>query len=157
MVCIATKNEGSHLRLTFQEYISIKIHKTDLNLTSFIKSRLETFNLAPEQNLIMMLLWEKDGLTQNQLVEKLSKDKTNIARMASNLEKKGFVKRICPSCDRRSLELHLTSAGKELGQKVIPIIEEFNDIVCKGISEEDLLSFERILSKINNNVLNHCD
>ncbi|MYL65677.1 MarR family transcriptional regulator [Bacillus hwajinpoensis] len=142
------------MKLSFQEYISIQIHKTDLNLTSFIKQKLEGFNLAPEQNLIMLLLWEKDGLTQNQIAQKLGKDKTNIARMATNLEKKGFIKRITPSNDRRSLQLYLTSAGKELGEKVLPISEEFDEIVCNGISKDELQEFERILSKINENVQN---
>ncbi|OIK12992.1 MarR family transcriptional regulator [Bacillus sp. MUM 116] len=142
------------MNLFLRDYIGIKIHKTDLNLTSLIKSKLEHYNLAPEQNLIMMLLWEKDGLTQNQLGEILNKDKTNIARMASNLEAKGFIKRVCNQCDRRSLELHLTACGKELGKQIIPITEELNEIICKGISKEDLETLERILSKINENVQN---
>ncbi|WP_442600157.1 MarR family winged helix-turn-helix transcriptional regulator [Neobacillus sp. D3-1R] len=142
------------MKLTLTEYISIKLHKTDLMLTSFIKSKLDPFNLAPEQNLIMMLLWEKDGLTQNQLVESLNKDKTNIARMASNLENKGFIKRVNCDEDRRAVRLYLTKAGKELGEKVIPIAEEFNDIICHGISKEELVVMEKVLSKMNSNVQN---
>jgi MarR family transcriptional regulator, organic hydroperoxide resistance regulator len=140
------------VNIKFQDYISIKIHKTDLNLTSYIKSKLEEFNLAPEQNLVMMLLWEKDGMTQNQLAEKLGKDKTNIARMASSLEKKGFIKRMSCKNDRRSLELYLTETGKKLGCKVLPIAEEFNEIVCKNISKEEIEELERLLLKINANV-----
>jgi MarR family transcriptional regulator, organic hydroperoxide resistance regulator len=140
------------MKLTFQDYISIKIHKTDLNLTSYIKSRLDEFNLAPEQNLVMMLLWEKDGMTQNQIAERLGKDKTNLARMASSLEKKGFIKRTNCQDDRRSLKLYLTETGKDLGERVVPIAEEFNDIVCKGISEQELSELERVLTKINTNV-----
>ncbi|ARK32721.1 MarR family winged helix-turn-helix transcriptional regulator [Halalkalibacter krulwichiae] len=140
------------MKFTFQDYISIKLHRTDLYLTSLIKAKLEPFNLAPEQNLIMMLLWEKDGLTQNYLVEKLDKDKTNIARMASSLEKKGFVKRIhCPN-DRRSIRLYLTPCGEKLGEQVLPITEQFNETVCKGFSREELLQLERLLEKMNDNV-----
>ncbi|WP_102348202.1 MarR family transcriptional regulator [Bacillus sp. Marseille-P3661] len=140
------------MKLTFHDIISIKIHKTDLFLTSLVKNKLEPFNIAPEQNLIMMLLWEQDGLSQNQLVEKLDKDKTNIARMAASLEQKGFVKRMnCPN-DRRSVKLYLTNSGKELGKEIIPIIEEFNDIVCNGLSSEELVELERLLSKITKNV-----
>jgi MarR family transcriptional regulator, organic hydroperoxide resistance regulator len=142
-----------NLKLSFQDYISIKIHKTDLLLTSFIKARLDPFNLAPEQNLIMMLLWEKDGLTQNQLVDKLNKDKTNIARMASNLEKKGFVKRVECQEDRRAVKLFLTERGNELGASIVPILEEFNSAVTNGISEIERKELERLLSKINHNVL----
>lgn len=136
----------------FQDYISIKIHKTDLNLTSCIKARLEEFNLAPEQNLVMMLLWEKDGLTQNQLAEKLGKDKTNLARMASSLEKKGFIKRTSCQDDRRSLKVYLTETGKKLGERVLPIAEEFNEIVRQDISQEEIAELERLLAKVNANV-----
>ncbi|MBM7659902.1 DNA-binding MarR family transcriptional regulator [Bacillus mesophilus] len=140
------------MKLSLHDYISIKLHQTDLNLTSFIKSKLEPYNIAPEQNLIMMLLWEKDGLTQNQLVESLDKDKTNIARMASNLEQKGFIKRINCDHDRRSVRLYLTQKGKELGEEIIPIAEAFNEIVCHDITKKELIEFERILSKMNRNV-----
>ncbi|TDL34216.1 MarR family transcriptional regulator [Jeotgalibacillus sp. S-D1] len=140
------------MNLSFQDYISIKIHKTDLLLTGFIKTKLEAYNLAPEQNLIMMLLWEKDGLTQNQLVQKLTKDKTNIARMASNLEQKGFIYRSHCDEDKRVIRLFLTPVGKQLGEEVIPVAEAFNKTVCTGLTKEELIELERLLSKISANV-----
>jgi len=140
------------MKLTFKDYISIKLHKADLNMTNFIKSKLEPYNLAPEQNLIMMLLWEQEGLTQNQLVEYLSKDKTNIARMTSSLEKKGFIQKIHCNDDRRSVKLYLTEEGKNLSKMVLPIAEKFNEVVTDGITKEELAQLEQILAKINQNV-----
>ncbi len=113
------------------EYISIFIHQTDLTLTSYIKKQLAPYNLAPEQNLVMMLLWEKDGLTQNEIAELLVKDKTNVARMLFNLEQKGFIRRACPKNDRRSLIVYLTEEGKQLGNHIIPLTEKFNELVKK--------------------------
>jgi MarR family transcriptional regulator, organic hydroperoxide resistance regulator len=140
------------LKLSLDDYISIFIHQTDLTLTNYVKSKLTPFNLAPEQNLIMMLLWERDGINQNDIAERLKKDKTNIARMAFNLEQKGFIRRISGEPDRRSLRIYLTQKGKELGDYVIPLTEEFNDMVCSGISEEELLEVRRILAKMCSNV-----
>ena len=140
------------MRLSLNDYISIVIHQTDLSLTSYVKMKLAPLNIAPEQNLIMMLLWEKDGRTQNEIAEKLYKDKTNIARMASNLESKGFIRRVPSKEDRRSLKLYLTDKGKELGHNVIPIAEEFNRQVCDGITDEELKELRRILSKMCDNV-----
>lgn len=140
------------LKFSFQDYISIFIHQTDLTLTNYIKNKLAPTNLAPEQNLIMMLLWEKDGLNQNEIAEKLRKDKTNIARMVYNLEQKGFIRRVCGEQDRRSLFVYLTDKGKELGNYVIPIAEEFNDLVCHGVTQEELIELRRILSKMCANV-----
>lgn len=140
------------MKLSLDDYISIFIHQTDLTLTNYVKSKLTPFNLAPEQNLIMMLLWERDGINQNDIAERLKKDKTNIARMAFNLEQKGFIRRISGEPDRRSLRIYLTQKGKELGDYVIPLTEEFNDMVCSGISEEELLEVRRILAKMCSNV-----
>ncbi|MGP4075523.1 MarR family winged helix-turn-helix transcriptional regulator [Halobacillus sp. K22] len=139
------------MKLSFEDYISIKIHRTDLKLTSYIKSMLEPYNLAPEQNLIMMLLWEEDGLNQKQLAMKLNKDKTNIARMASNLEKKGFVTRSYSCEDRRSLELYLTETGSELREEVLPVTEEFNKIATGNLTGEEKEQLAQLLNKIERN------
>ena len=139
------------MKLSFEDYISIKIHRTDLKLTNYIKSRLEPYNLAPEQNLIMMLLWEEDGLNQRQISRKLNKDKTNIARMASNLESKGFITRNYSSEDRRSLELYLTPTGSELREEILPVTEEFNKIATKNLTSREKEQLEHLLSKIDRN------
>ncbi|RXT03620.1 MarR family transcriptional regulator [Ammoniphilus sp. CFH 90114] len=140
------------MRLSLNDYISIFIHQTDLTLTNHVKGKLAPFNLAPEQNLILMLLWEKDGMNQQELADKLQKDKTNIARMVLNLEQKGFIRRISGEHDRRSLRVFLTEEGKELGDHIIPIAEAFNSQVCKGISKEELQEVRRILSKMCANI-----
>ncbi len=140
-----------YLKMPLDDYISIFIHQADLSLTNYVKSKLAPFNLAPEQNLVMMILWEKDGLTQNEIGEKLNKDKTNIARMVFNLEQKGFIRRVNEN-DRRSLRVYLTEKGQELGHQVIPIAEEFNRLVCAGITSEELMEFKRILTKMCSNV-----
>ncbi|PLT28129.1 MarR family winged helix-turn-helix transcriptional regulator [Peribacillus deserti] len=140
------------MKLSWGDYISIAIHQTDLTLTSYIKNKLAPFNLAPEQNLILMLLWERDGLAQNDIAEKLDKDKTNIARMVLNLEKKGFIKRTISQYDRRSLIVKLTQEGKALGDKIIPLTEEFNQLVTKGITEKEIEELGRILTKMRMNV-----
>ncbi|MFC4322537.1 MarR family winged helix-turn-helix transcriptional regulator [Litchfieldia salsa] len=137
------------------DYIGILIHHTDLALTSYVKAKLEPLNIAPEQNLIMLLLLEKNGLTQNEIAQKLNKDKTNIARMISNLEKKGFIRRHVNEVDRRSLNVYLTDCGEKLGEKLYPIAREHNQVVCSGISEEELLIVQKVLMKMRRNVENN--
>ncbi|MFC5651039.1 MarR family winged helix-turn-helix transcriptional regulator [Paenibacillus solisilvae] len=100
----------------------------------------------------MMVLWEKDGLTQIEIAEKLFKDKTNIARMALNLEQKGFIRRISPENDRRSLLVYLTKEGQQLRSEIIPMAEKINDLFIQGISDDELNEMKRILSKICSNL-----
>jgi DNA-binding MarR family transcriptional regulator len=128
------------------------IHQTDLTLTSYIKAKLAPLNIAPEQNLILLLLWEKDGLSQNEIAKRLDKDKTNIARMLSNLEKKELIRRHINETDGRSFNVYLTEKGINSGEQVYPIIEEFNRIVCSGITSEELQIVNEVLLKIQQNV-----
>ena len=140
------------MKISFNDYISIMIHQTDLTLTSYIKAKLAPLNIAPEQNLILLLLWDKDGLSQNEIAKKLEKDKTNITRMLSNLEKKGFIKRRCNEIDGRSFNIFLTEEGKKMGEHIHPITEEFNRIVCSGISEQEMDTVKEVLKKMRENV-----
>ncbi|KKI93584.1 MarR family transcriptional regulator [Bacillus sp. SA1-12] len=140
------------MNLALDDYISIYIHQSDLIFTSYIKSKLAPFNLAPEQNLIMMLLWKQDGLSQNEVAEKLDKDKTNIARMSQGLEQKGFIDRVNCAKDRRIQRLYLTEAGRQLSQQIIPIAESFHETLCKNISEEELRQLRNILSRMRENL-----
>lgn len=141
-----------NLNVSLDEYISIYIHQTDLLITSEVKSRLAPFNIAPEQNLVMMLLWKKDGLSQQEIAEKLKKDKTNIARMLLNLEQKGLIRRVCCQHDRRSLKVFLTEKGENLKEIIIPIAKEINKQIYKGISEEELQTVRAVLSKMRENL-----
>lgn len=140
------------MKISFNDYISIMIHQTDLTLTRFVKAKLDPLNIAPEQNLILLLLWEKDGLSQNEIAKRLVKDKTNIARMLNSLEKKGYIHRKINKIDGRSFNVYLTESGKELSELVYPIIEEINRVVCSGITMEELQTVDNVLFKIRRNV-----
>ncbi len=140
------------MKISMDDYISILIHQTDLALTSYIKAKLAHLNIAPEQNLILILLWEKDGLSQNEIAKRLNKDKTNIARMICSLEKKELISRKVNEKDCRSFNVYLTAKGISLGEKVYPITEEFNRIVCSGITNEELQMVNNILLKMQRNV-----
>ena len=137
---------------SFDDYMAIFIHQSDLLIEEGIKKKLATFNLAPQQSLIIILLWKKDGINQNEIAEKLNKDKTNIARMISNLEKKGFIRREKGGEDWRSLSVYLTDEGKQLSQNLRPMIEDFNNKLCKGVSSEEILGFKKVFKKMRSNI-----
>jgi DNA-binding MarR family transcriptional regulator len=84
--------------------------------------------------------------------KRLDKDKTNIARMLSNLEKKELIRRHINETDGRSFKVYLTEKGIKLGEQVYPITEEFNRIVCSGITSEELQIVNEVLLKMQQNV-----
>lgn len=137
--------------MSLDEQIGILVRNAHLSISSYVKKQLEPFNLAPEQNLIMMMLWEKDGISPNELSTKLNKDKANIARMISSLEKKGYIKKIEDPSDKRTFKVHLTEDGKKLECIVLPILKKTSETVLNGITEEQLIELRNLISKMINN------
>ncbi|MED3552052.1 MarR family transcriptional regulator [Cytobacillus praedii] len=132
--------------------IGVFIHAIDLEITNYVNNRLASYKLTSEQNLIMAILWEQEGISQNEISAKLNKDKASIARMVSALEKKGYISReVCPS-DRRSVEIYLTAEGRELGSEVIPINKEILQVITRGMTIEDISELHTLLTKIRDNV-----
>ncbi|WP_322907658.1 MarR family transcriptional regulator [Paenibacillus campi] len=130
---------------------TVFIRDVQLAIAGYIKQKLAPFNLAPEQTFVMMLLWKKDGLTQNEIGERLGKDKTNITRMLSNLENKGFIRKITCTDDRRCFKIYLTPAGAKLEPAVCEIMEEAGRNLMDGIAEDERVVLHRLLSRIKQN------
>ncbi|MET3290012.1 UNVERIFIED_CONTAM: DNA-binding MarR family transcriptional regulator [Brevibacillus sp. OAP136] len=110
------------------------------------------FDITVDQWEILVILWEKEGITQKDLAERLYKDQTNIARMLFKLEKKGFVDRVTHETDRRALRVYLTAKGREIREEILtPSIEAYKKTI-EGLSEEEVETFRRILAVMYNNL-----
>ncbi len=137
---------------TISDQFSIIIHRTDLLFTRYATEKLSPLDIAPEQNLVVLLLAERSPQTQSELGAAVNKDKTNMTRLLAALERKGLVRRSSPSGDRRSLLVHLTPAGTELARNTAPIAARFQDLLTQNIPEADLLTFTRTLEAMNTNL-----
>ena len=58
-------------------------------------------NINPEQWTVLLSLWEKDGVTQQELCNETSKDKPSMTRLINNMEKMHLVVRIASKTDKR--------------------------------------------------------
>jgi MarR family transcriptional regulator, organic hydroperoxide resistance regulator len=151
--CVNNECEEGENLLNLEENIGILVRNAHLNISNYVKKQLEPFHLAPEQNLIMMMLWKKDGISPNEFSFKLNKDKANIARMIASLEKKGYITKEDDPSDKRTFKVHLTEEGKHLESLVLPVLRKTNQTVMNGISEEQLVELQNLISKMINNSL----
>ncbi|GMX64012.1 MULTISPECIES: MarR family winged helix-turn-helix transcriptional regulator [Paenibacillus] len=138
--------------MELEKYIGVIVHRADLKLNNYYQKVVNPFDITVDQWEILVILWEKEGITQKELAERLYKDQTNIARMLFKLEKKGFVHRVTHETDRRSLRVYLTPKGREIKEEILaPSIEAYKKTV-EGLSEEEVETFRRILAVMYNNV-----
>ena len=63
--------------------------------------RQNGMEITPEQWTVLLFLWEKDGVTQQELCNATFKDKPSMTRLIDNMERQHQVVRISDKKDRR--------------------------------------------------------
>lgn len=122
------------------------LNRTFLSYTT--KSLLDK-DLSYSDSIFLVNIGAKEGITQKELSNNLAIDKAAIARSVKSMHKKGFVKTIPSTSDRRAKELYLTESGERLYQLLLQINRLWIDYALDGLSEDEVKTFCRILDKIS--------
>jgi len=77
-------------------------------------------DLTPSQFGILDALFHLGPLCQGEVSAKLLKSTGNVTLVLDNLEKRGLVRRVRETEDRRMVKIYLTPAGEDLIRRIIP-------------------------------------
>lgn len=77
---------------------------------------------------------------------------SSSGRLIDRLERDDLIERKKSDSDRRIINIQLTKKGYEMIFKLKPYGEKFNDDLIRGIEEEDLIIYEKVLNKMLSNV-----
>ncbi len=113
------------------------------------------FEITPEQFILLDTLLENEGeenLYQRQLGVILGKDRANVARLIAILEKKGLVEKNSDSNGRQINRINVTKKGREIRNKIYPVISEIRKSYLDEIDFDELRKCLDTLNKIKNNI-----
>ncbi|HZG74119.1 MAG TPA: MarR family transcriptional regulator [Chondromyces sp.] len=79
-------------------------------------------------------------------------EKPTVTRTINRLEELGYVEQV-PSKDKREKKMQLTGLGEKVYKEVRVTIDQFEEDILKGISEEEQLDTIRIMAEIRNNLI----
>ncbi|MCW7508413.1 MarR family transcriptional regulator [Leptospira levettii] len=135
-------------------YLGIHLSETLLQMRKFLANEFETNRVGMrfEEWIQLIPLMEKESLNQKTLSDRLAKDKTTISRLVDSWVKKGWVKRIQSNEDKRSFSLKLTTKGKSIWEKGIPVVKEADLVFKKNLSEENEKELFVTLFKIQTSI-----
>lgn len=92
-------------------------------------------------------------ITPAQVAEILRYDPATVSRSIKKLEKEGFIHRSDNGKDKRSIRLHLSDKGAELGREYTEAISvEFSRLESEllyGLSDEEKAAFLNVMVKIS--------
>ena len=132
-------------------YISrIKQINTRLLNKLLVQKNITAFN--GEQGRILHVLWENDGISNQELSKKSGLAMSSLTTMLERMEeKKLLIRKDCPKDKRRCL-LFLTEHANSLKKEYDEISEKMTRLFFEGISEVERLAFEKTLENVLHNL-----
>lgn len=110
--------------------------------------RQNGLDITPEQWTVLIYLWEKDGVTQQELCNATYKDKPSMTRLLDNMERRHLVVRIADRKDRRINLIHLTKDGRQLEEQARQASNQALHEALQGVTQEELNVGQNLLRKI---------
>ena len=132
-------------------YISrIKQINTRLLNKLLAQKNITAFN--GEQGRILHVLWENDGISNQELSKKSGLAMSSLTTMLERMEEKNLLTRKgCPK-DKRKCLLFLTEHANSLKKEYDEISDKMTKLSFEGISEDERLTFEKTLENILHNL-----
>ena len=107
--------------LLLDNQVCFALYSASLAMTKLYKPLLDELGLTYPQYLVMLVLWEGDGLMVSELGERLSLDSGTLTPLLKRLESAGLVSRMRAVEDERRVHIHLTAAGRRLKQRAAKV------------------------------------
>jgi len=106
---------NSPLQLDTQ--LCFSLYSAQLAMTKVYRKLLSDLGLTYPQYLVMLVLWEGDGVTVSQIGERLFLDSATLTPLLKRLEAAGLVQRQRATEDERQVVVSLTAEGRALKRK----------------------------------------
>lgn len=105
-----------------------------------LQKRATTLGFSPGQFPVLVELWQEDGLTQKQLLDRLDLEQATLANTLARMERDELIVRSPHPTDRRAQIIALTEKGRGLESHALDAAAEAENAMLDGFR-----SFERQL------------
>lgn len=149
----AGRADANPLRL--EDQLCFALYAATRAMTRTFRVRLEPLGLTYPQYLVLIVLWEKDGLSIKQIGEKLMLDSGTLTPLLKRLEAMKLVRRERDKADEREVRVTLTKEGRKLreaaldARRYVECQVKMSEKEISGLRDDimaliDRLGFERI-------------
>ena len=115
-------------------------------MTKSYRPLLERLGLTYPQYLVLLVLWEQDGVTVSEIGRRLRLDSGTLTPVLKRLESAGFLVRTRRRSDEREVEIALTPRGTDLRAEAVAVRET---VMCQlELSEPELHAMRKDLARL---------
>jgi len=119
--------------------------RLESRIQSAVADRLRTIGLSVPQCDVLTTLTETEGISQQELAQRLYVTKGNISGLLDRLERAALVERRSTAADRRQYAIYLTAAGRDAAERAIAVQHELIAATFGRLPSEKIAEFETLL------------
>ena len=107
--------------MKLENQLCFPLYAAARRVTGLYTPHLKPLGLTYTQYIVMLVLWERDGLTVGEICEKLMLDSGTLSPLLKKLEGEGMLERRRSQYDDRVVVINLTEKGKALQEKAAQV------------------------------------
>ena len=134
--------------ITFTHSLPMLLNRSLDAIMPPYRDLFQEFGVTEQQWRVLRVLWEQTHLTSTQISTLTLLPAPSLVGILDRLEKKGLVKRLRSSTDRREVNITITKLGKELQIQVMPRVKEIQNQIKQKLSATEWKHINEILEKI---------
>jgi DNA-binding MarR family transcriptional regulator len=119
---------------------------------TYVGELLSAHGLHVGQDMVLVELWQDDGLRGSELADRLGVEPPTVTKMLRRLEACGLVERRTDPQDARSLRVYLTAQGLALEEPVVRCWERAERTMLSGMDAGDRQTFRTLLNRVRRNL-----
>jgi DNA-binding MarR family transcriptional regulator len=119
----------------------------------YLNRELKGYDINSSEYIFLVNLYEKDGVSQEQLSTNLFINKAATARAIGRLEKLGYVKRTRDPKDSRAYLVTLTAKGLEMRNFIRSKLAYWTQTISSGLTTTEADDFVQRIKKMTMNAL----
>lgn len=119
-------------QLRLENQLCFPVYAASRLITREYQPFLDRLGITYPQYLVLMILWEEDGMPVNDIARKLILNTNTITPLLKRMEQQGFVKRSRSGEDERKVIVRLTAKGFEMREEASLIPQQLAARLAEG-------------------------
>lgn len=119
-------------QLKLENQLCFPVYAASRLITREYQPFLDRLGITYPQYLVLMILWEEDGMPVNDIARKLILNTNTITPLLKRMEQQGFVKRSRSGEDERKVIVRLTAKGLEMREEASLIPQQLAARLAEG-------------------------
>lgn len=133
-------------QLKLSNQLCFPLYAISKEITRCYTPFLDKLDLTYPQYLVMLVLWENDAISVNQIGSRLYLDSGTLTPLLKRLQAKGLVERTRSITDERNVIIRLTEQGRSLEQQAAQIPAQMAEIL--NLTEEEQATLHKVVAKL---------